>query len=417
MEHGAAKPEVAKEERPHDDPCIFGGKGLVCQTMKKCAFTVCIVLAVLGGRLSWGDALVLHDGDALSGRFVRIEEGVLEFYSDYVGRIMVPVDEVQWVAMDGDMSFEFSDGSSRSGRLVHEEGSSYFLPRNGSVARPADLTAVVATGPVPADEPGTRVRVEESPPFSVRFEVGAWWRSGNTEYGAPFARLALSREGSGADFSSDFRVEIRDEDRFPSFVDANARWAGRPSDRWGPRLELGFERDTDRALELRAGLRLGVGRRLLDDADETLEVGVDLGAIFESFDLDTFAKERDGVGLGRPLRLRARGTLAALAGYERQSEGHELDLGLRFRYEREVFGRGSVGEDLVLYPSLSRFGDLRARSESTVLVSLTPRLRLKFDVLVDFEDEPGLGRRARTGRLGLLDQWQTSVGASVLWDF
>ena len=78
------------------------------------------------------------------------------------------------------------------------------------------------------------------------------------------------------------------------------------------------------------------------------------------------------------------------------------------RYGRPILRNGRLAQDVLVLPSLTDFGDLRATSESALLVPLTSSLKLKLNLRVDFDDEPEFRG---------IDEWQTSVGASIRWDF
>jgi hypothetical protein len=57
---------------------------------------------------------------------------------------------------------------------------------------------------------------------------------------------------------------------------------------------------------------------------------------------------------------------------------------LTLRYARALFKGGRISENLLVYPSITELGNLRARSESVVSFPFTSRLRLKLDLLLDF---------------------------------
>ena len=118
-----------------------------------------------------------------------------------------------------------------------------------------------------------------------------------------------------------------------------------------------------------------------------------------------------GVSVARfdpgPLR-RDEGTSGRPRFHEGPRSDKDLNLHLSFRYTRKLFRGAYIEEILVLRPSLTDIGHGRAEFESSVYVPLSPKLKLRIDVLVDYED-----RLHFNG----LDDWRTSVGAGIRFDF
>jgi len=147
---------------------------------------------------------------------------------------------------------------------------------------------------------------------------------------------------------------------------------------------------------LRGNLSLGVGKDLFAGTTHQLEADVGVGGTAEYFDTELLEKSQTN-GLGKPFRRR-----------DSTRDEQELHLRLRLRYARTLFKNGAFEKDLKLYPSLTGLGELRARSESSLLFPFTQRFKLKLDLLVDYES---------SSEFHGLDHWRTSVGASFLWDF
>ena len=165
-------------------------------------------------------------------------------------------------------------------------------------------------------------------------------------------------------------------------------------DKLSPMFALEFERDTEAGLALRGGLSLNVEKRLLDSDVQSLDAAIGLGASVARYDAD--------------LAYSANGLLETRLRYPDEKATERLQLRLRARYAHAILRNGSFEEAITLYPNLTDAGEFRARSESSVLFPITPRLHVKLDLLVDFDSDPEFER---------LDEWRTSVGASLLWRF
>ncbi len=372
-------------------------------------FTFGILCLFVGAAAACADTVVLRDGDALSGTLVGISSGTVELHNSFVGRILLPLDEVETTTTESPMQFFLANGAVCQGRLAVVNGVQQVRPSTSDEPLPIDLAEVVRTAPVvelPAKKADSAKA--ESPAVHGDVEMGVRWRSGTTDYAAPFTRLRLFGAGEEHSFSSvlswDYAVK-RDTLRY---FDVAARLEGKPSDRAHPLLTLDLERNTDRALDLRSDLSLGVGRTFLEGESQQLDASVGLGATFEYYDLEPLRGEGRFARAYSILGARSWRALSEVSGTDIQRDNQELNLRVEMRYRQDLFLNGALTEDLVLYSSLTELGDLRARSSSAVQFPLWSRIKLRLDVAVDYDNEPEYLR---------VDEWQTSVGASLLWDF
>jgi len=67
-----------------------------------------------------------------------------------------------------------------------------------------------------------------------------------------------------------------------------------------------------------------------------------------------------------------------------------------------------LSQTFSLYPSMTDLGELRARSESSLLMPVTAHLDFRLHLFVDYEDEP---------EFESMEKWRTSIGAGFQWDF
>ncbi|HNT87088.1 MAG TPA: DUF481 domain-containing protein, partial [Candidatus Hydrogenedentes bacterium] len=164
------------------------------------------------------------------------------------------------------------------------------------------------------------------------------------------------------------------------------------TDRAAPFVRADIERDTGAALDLRAQLTLGVHDRLFDNGVSILHGFAGLGAAYEDWDATA---------------LEDREHFRAPSGESKETD-RELSMQLRLRYSRAILKTGAVDGDIVVYPSLTDLGDFRARSEAAFTLPVMPRLKLRLNLRLDYDSDPGLSG---------LDEWGASVGAGFRWDF
>lgn len=352
--------------------------------MRRHLFTP-LLLAVAAGTViggAHGDTLALRGGDVLSGRLLSICDGTIVFQTSLSGQMMAPVDEVVALTTDEYVNVSVDGAPPSPARFAQQKDAFRLAYRDGSAATIAGLGTVTAANPLP----------EET--TTVDWEAGVLWRSGHEDYTDVFGRLGLLRETDSFGIRSQWLIERADPETFPRRLLSYTEWRLGLRDKLAPMLSLELERDAEAGLALRGDLNFGAGKRLFDSASQSLDAAFGIGGTIARYDADIAGPEDGSSVFHRRL--------------SEEKEIERIQLRLRLRYLHALLGNGSIEEELVLYPSLSDPGELRARSESAMLFPLTSRLHVKLDLLIDFDSAPEFDR---------LDEWRTSVGASLLWRF
>lgn len=338
------------------------------------------------------DMLFLRDGSRLTGALVGINDGTLSFRTKLAGKIFVPVDEIHGVSTSSFVVVALGAEKLLPGRLKYQDGKTFVIHRSSHEERPIDLAQVteVTTLPAAFKAGPERAQLADSP-IEVSLGTGYRWRSGTENRSGPFVESELKAGNESTAFSVRVRSEyLGDEGRYDRFYDAQARVRFGPEDQWRPELSIDLERDADKGLDLRGDLTLGAARHFINGEKQKLEGMIGIGVALERYDAKLL-EDDDRRGIR-----------------DERHNDDALNLNLSFRYTRLVFKKGTLTEELILRPSLSDPGDLRAQWESALLMPVAPWMRLKFDVLVDYEDHT---------RFRHIDEWQTAVGASLRFDF
>ncbi len=325
------------------------------------------------------DRLTLKDGDVLSGELLEITEGVAVFRTTLAGRTIVSLDELRSISTDSPFRIEFSDGSTSTGFLASRKGKPVLISQNGLLERAIVLSSV--TGAV-------QVKDGESSSLKPGVGVGLWWKSQDSDNFVPYGQLTLQRERDKYGMRSRLFWTFDQDDGLPTVLQAGSEWRLGGTDGLHSRFEFGVERDSELALDLRANLALSLGKRFWEDGSQYFEGDAGFDVALERFDAD----DLDFV----------------LRGEERRVDNEELSLKLGMRYRRKLFLNTVFSEDFSLYPGVSNTGSLRARSESELLFPLASSLNLELDLTVDFDNEREFRR---------LNNWQTSIGAGLRWNF
>ncbi len=371
-----------------------------------------IILAVaLGTGLALADAakdtMALNNGDVLSGTLKEFGDGAAVFHTALAGMVIVPAEEVRAITTAEPRRVYLVNGEELTGRILTEGNAVYVASPTGRVA--LDLADVADI--MPAPEGGAfDEAVEAGAPSAGRntfeLELGALWRSGVRDYSEPFAAFMWRYEGERWDFESRARVALSGGGDFPLYFLSQSEWRRELDDRYYGLFAVDMERDRREGLEWRFDLGAGAGRRLWETNAQHLDADTGLTLTADYFDLGGMER-----GVRREALDGGLGGWRSAAYYRSAGRTHhetEAAWRVRLQYTRDVFLDGEFTEDLVFYPSLTDWGQLRARSESVIRFPLSTNLNLRFDVLFDYQRH-----RAFPG----LDPWRATVGAGIVWDF
>lgn len=355
-----------------------------------------IACTLLTSATGGADILRLEGGDRLSGSLVEISGGALSFRTKLAGKIFVPLDQVTGLRTTGLVAISLGDDKLLTGRLETSRGQIWMVSPSGEERRLLILSEVTSFAVVPA---AAEIEEDRAPlaggATDVSIETGYRWRTGTVDYSGPYTKVELIHRSQKTTFSGKLDTEfVGDQGRIDRFFDAEATVTLERPGAWEPEIVLELERNRDKALDLRADLSVGMAKDFFASETQTFRGSLGAGVSVARFDPGPLRRDE-----GTPGRPRF---------HEGPRSDKDLNLHLSFRYTRKLFRGAYIEEILVLRPSLTDIGHGRAEFESSVYVPLSPKLKLRIDVLVDYED-----RLHFNG----LDDWRTSVGAGIRFDF
>lgn len=353
-----------------------------------------VLIGLLGcaAAQSCADVLALSNAETFSGRLVRVREGSLVFRTSLQGQMMVPMDHVQSVATEGNFVVTLADESVRYGRFVVENGMAALKPLDGTAAASVTLSTIREATPLPSSAPQEETKPPALQGWKTSGELGIQARSGKENAADAFASLETRMQQEGRLFEGDLRLERSDSDAFPRWIRGGLYWRDYGDRAWGLYAGVDAQRDVDNELSVRTGLRLGAGRifnRFQEEDSGLLEGLFGLNFVYEEW----ASQEKPPDGPWRRAQDASQGDL-------------ELHLGLK--YARGLRGESSLDGSLGLYPSLTEPGEWRAASEAALIVPFGEKLRLKLNILMNYDSDPGLSG---------VNRWNAGVGASVQLDF
>lgn len=360
-----------------------------------CLLAVCLAATA--------DTIVLQDGDQLSGSLVEVSDDIAVFRTELAGQLMVPLARVASITTARDVQVAFKDGGTGTGKLVTSGGQMRFVPSDGGDPYPVTASMLVSVAP---QRPGDPTSGESMAPAEAASAIatGVQATSGNDDFISLYSRLRLGRDRPSYLWRSD--AYLASDEGFDDIAVARAiaTWRWLPDAPIQPSIGVTLERDTDAFLDLRASLTIGGYRTFR--AGPRHEIAGTFGMVAET-------ERWDGGDLEDRDVFPDRGWDSPGAAFyyhtvDRQYRETDLRLKLDLRHVLRAFDPVAWEERLTLLPSLTDGGDWRGAYESSVLFPLTDRLRLNLNLRVDYDSDPAFR---------YLDQWRTTVGAGVEWNF
>ena len=313
-------------------------------------FALCAA-AVVGVR---ADVVVLAGGESMSGSLVRIEEFTLVFRTTLQGQLMVPMDTIEGLTTSNNYVVTLTNDRVYYAKFQSSDGKNVLTPLDGGDPLPVTFAEVLEASLIPPTPQRAEEVVGEGPATSGRAGVGMLGRSGTEGTVGPVLRMQAERSSPAGILEGSLSVEPGDE---VDWLEARAGYRFDTAMSFDPLLEVGVERNLQEHLQLRSGLLFGMLYPAIDA--ETASLDAVLG-------LEVEHEDREG------------------------TRGDEINLNLRLglRYESLWLRESTFTSELALLPGLDDFGEFRARSQSALAFPLSQRLRLRLDLLLDYDSQP-----------------------------
>jgi hypothetical protein len=342
-----------------------------------------LFLLLLCGLSARADVLVLADGDSISGQVLRISEGVLVFRTKLKGQMMAPMDTIRQLNTDLPLMLTLKDPTADAyGKLSSVGEKPHLLPLAGGDPVPIDLARIVEANPIPTSaEP--EPDVDKLPKLDI--ETGVMSRTGALDYTDVYTRIGLNMETPRLGFKMESLAQRADPDEFPRYFTSESTLSGKGDSPWQPTAQLGIERDTTNALDLRTDFTLGVNYDFQTQPNTALGSMLGINYTYENWDAEKLEWGR---------------------GYSHRE--HNLNLKLGLRYNKALSASAALNGNLAILPGLNDLGTFRAKSTATLQKNLTEHLHLRLDLSLDYNSDPAFAG---------LELWGAGFGAGVGWDF
>ena len=240
------------------------------------AVTLVLTPGLLSFDISFADEVFLKNGDRISGKVLRMEQGNLVFKTDYAGEITIKLKQVSTLKSDTGLKVMMKNGSMVESSALSIEKDSMKIGREkseeSSAVPLADIKALY-----PEDRPSLRI--------TARASVGFTRESGNSDTnntridGTFIARTEKNRYTLGGELNrekSDGEYTTRNWSAYANydyFVAQKWFWYARTS----------FEEDRLADLRLRTTLGTGLGHQFFESDLLNLSLAAGPGYVIENF--------------------------------------------------------------------------------------------------------------------------------------
>lgn len=327
----------------------------------------CCALSLAAAALA-ADRIELTDGSIVHGKLLSAGAGKFKIETAFAGTLVIAQDQIKSFQTDEPVNVRTADGMALGQVQASGSGITVVASGNRLTASPGQVTAIWRMG---ADSPDTRRWQYEAALAITGRTGGAEKFAGALGFKATlespqdklvFALQAEKAEDNGVETAN---RQFASAD-YSAFVSANNLWYVRTS----------LEKDDIKALDLRSTTAFGVGRKLIKNPVQDLELRAGLSYVYESY--------ANGTNFDSP----------------------GLDLGLIHSYE---FKNGKLANLLTYTPAFEDFGNYRIHHESTYEMPITASLwKLKVGISNDYTSmpQPGIERLDTLYFTSLILNWK-----------
>jgi len=240
-------------------------------------FVIFVMISFFNIFTVWADQIRLKNGDRISGKVVRMQDGKLVFETSYAGEISIEWSEVLSLMAEDALKVELSDETAVEGMTKPTEGGKMKLLTE-KITEPVsfDLADVKAINR--ASEPTVK--------FKGHVNVGLRKTDGNTDTetahfdGEFVARTAKNRYTLGAEYN---RAEDQGEKTAKNII-GFGKYDHFLTEKWYLYSNVFFEKDEFKDLNLRSSIGAGAGYQFFETPIMNLSLEAGLTYVNEDFE-------------------------------------------------------------------------------------------------------------------------------------
>ncbi|MFH1719432.1 MAG: DUF481 domain-containing protein [Planctomycetota bacterium] len=320
---------------------------------------IVLLIGVLLTGLSYGDELVLKNGDRLTGKIVRLVDGKLVFKSDVAGEVTVELSNIQTFSSDEPITVNLKDKTGFNQKVLGA-GAGRFGVEGSDLLEAQEF--------VVADIVSINPPIKPIPKWTGDISAGITSTHGNTKTemisaNANFSkRTEKDRTMLGADYA---KGEQEDPDTGQTVtIEDWWRARGKYDYFFGEKkygyLDGRYEKDAVAELDRRVIVGAGGGYQWIESENMNFSTELGLASLYEKFDNQT-------------------------------ESNSEMSFQVGYNFDKKLRKNIKFTHDLTFYPSIDKFSDYFLTSTAGVRADFTEKIFMTFKTIFNYDETPAVG--------------------------
>lgn len=320
-----------------------------------------IVLAwlILGAQSSYGDEVILNNGDRLTGKIDHLVKGKMLFKSDLAGEITVELSNIRTLSSDGPVTVNLKDNTYFVQQIAAAEPGR-FAVAGGDALRAQEFAVddIVSINPP----------MKPEPKWTGSVSAGFSSTHGNTTTEMVSANADLSKrtEKDRTQFSADYSRGEQEDPVTGQNVTIENWWRARGkydyflSKRTYAYLDGRYEKDDVALLDRRVIVGCGAGIQWIESDIMNFSTESGLAHLYEKYDSETDSKS-------------------------------ELTTQLGYHFDRKLNSKAKFTHDLTYYPRIEKISDYFLTATAGIRADINASFFANFKTIFNYNVTPAAG--------------------------
>ncbi len=320
---------------------------------------VLLFVALLVGS-SYGDELILKNGDRLTGKIVHLVDGKMLFKSDVAGEVTVELTNIQTLSSDEPITVNLKDKTGLNQKLVGADAGRFGVAGSDSLA--AQQFAV-------ADIISINPPIKPAPKWTGDVSVGITSTHGNTktEMISANANATKRTEKDRMTVNADYAKGQQEDPVTKETVTIEDWWRAKGKyDYFFSKKKYGYidgryEKDAVAELDRRMIVGVGGGYQWIESENMNFSTEFGLASLYEKFDNQT-------------------------------ESNSEISFQVGYNFDKKLRKNIKFTHDLTYYPAIDKFSDYYLTTTAGIRADFTEKIFATFKAIFNYDETPAVGR-------------------------
>ena len=318
--------------------------------------SILLITLVLFTQLSYGDEILLKNGDRLTGKIVKLVDGKLTLKSDLTGEVTVELTNIQTLSSDEPLTVNLKDGTGLNQKINSAQAGRF------SIAGDATVRAQeFAVGDIVSINPPV-------PKWTGNLSAGITSTHGNTKTESMTGSVEIKkrtdkdRTALNADYAKTKQddPDTGQEETIEDWWRAHAKYDYFFSKKMYAYLDGRYEKDAIADLERRVTIGIGGGYQWIESPNLNFSTELGLASLYEKFDNQT-------------------------------ESNSDITAQLGYNFDKKLMKNLSFINTLTYYPALEKFSDYYLTTTAELRSNFTATLFLNLKAILDYDATPAIG--------------------------